>query len=154
MIKENKKKTKPLIGHFAKNHLSFFRYVKEYKIKNTNNYSIGEVLDLNMFKIKEKVKISGITSGKGFAGNIKRNNFKRGPMSHGSKHHRLQGSIGAGTTPGRVIPGKKMSGHLGNKKKTILNLKIMDIDFQNNLLFIKGSIPGKNNKIVNIQKID
>ena len=75
-------------------------------------------------------------------------------MSHGSKHHRLQGSIGAGTTPGRVIPGKKMAGHLGNTKKTILNLTIMDIDFKNNLLFIKGSIPGKNNKIVNIQKID
>jgi large subunit ribosomal protein L3 len=103
-----------------------------------------------MFKVGECVTITGFTIGKGYAGNVKRNNFNCGAMSHGSKHHRLQGSIGSGTTPGRVFPGKKMSGRLGVDKKTISGLEIIDIDTKENLLVIKGSIPGKSGNLVSI----
>jgi large subunit ribosomal protein L3 len=150
LLKQNKRKTKPLLGHFSRKNLPYLKYLKEYKLIN-NNYTIGDKITVNIFKIGQKVKITALTIGKGFSGNIKRNHFHRGPMSHGSKHHRLQGSIGAGTTPGRVIPGKKMSGHLGSKKATILNLEIININAVDNLLLIKGSTPGKNGSFSNIK---
>ena len=103
-----------------------------------------------MFEIGDYVSITGLTIGKGNAGNIKRNNFSRGPMGHGSKHHRLQGSIGSGTTPGRVFPGKKMPGRLGMEKRTVSGLEIIDIDKKENLLIIKGCIPGKSGNLVSI----
>jgi large subunit ribosomal protein L3 len=124
----------------------------EYHILNTNIFKIGDILNLNIFSLKEKIFVKAKTIGKGNIGNIKRNNFKRGPMSHGSKHHRLQGSLGAGTTPSRVFPGKKMAGRLGFKNKTIKNLQILHIDYSNNFIFINGSIPGKFNNIINILK--
>lgn len=115
----------------------------EYRILDVNNFNINTKIDLNIFFINEKIFIKGKTIGKGNAGNIKKNHFKRGPMSHGSKHHRLQGSLGAGTTPSRVFPGKKMAGRLGFQNQTIKNLEILEIDYENNYIFIKGSIPGK-----------
>jgi large subunit ribosomal protein L3 len=105
-----------------------------------------------MFEIGEKVNVSGFTIGKGNTGNIKEHNFSRGPMAHGSKHHRLQGSLGAGTTPGRVFPGKRMPKRVGMEKRTILGLEIIDIDIKENLLVIKGSIPGKPGNLVNISQ--
>ncbi len=120
---------------------------KNYLINNTNNNLV-----INNFQIGEKIKISGISIGKGNQGNIKRNNFKRGPMSHGSKHHRLQGSLGAGTTPGRVFPGKKMAGRTGGKNVTINGLTIIDTFLKNNILAIKGSIPGKFGNSIIIKK--
>eukprot|EP01035_Chromulina_nebulosa_P024585 gene24585-32018_t len=101
-----------------------------------------------MFKIGEKVKISGLTIGKGNTGNIKQHNFSRGPMTHGSKHKRLQGSLGSGTTPGRTFPGKKMPGRSGMDKRTISGLEIIDIDTTENLLVIKGCIPGKSGNLL------
>jgi large subunit ribosomal protein L3 len=146
IFRNNKKLTKSYLGHFIKNKLLPFNYLKEYLVDSNINYFIGQKITNNIFENQKIVNISGITIGKGFSGNIKKNNFKRGPESHGSKHHRLQGSIGAGTTPGRVFPGKKMSGRLGNKKCTIKNLEILDID--NNILVVKGNIPGKNGNLI------
>ena len=143
--------TKPRLGHFNKQNLSPFRYLKEFKTIDNSQYQIGQQFNVEMFQIGMFVKVSGLSIGKGNAGNIKRNNFVRGAMTHGSKHHRLQGSIGSGTTPGRVFPGKKMPGRLGMTKCTINGLQIVSIDKLENLLIVKGSIPGKAGNLVTIQ---
>ena len=105
-----------------------------------------------MFQIGQKVNVSSKSIGKGFSGYQKRHHFARGPMSHGCKNHRQPGSIGAGTTPGRVYPGKKMAGQLGNKQVTIKNLQIVSINIENNLLILKGAVPGKPGALVKISK--
>nr|YP_009545429.1 ribosomal protein L3 [Mallomonas splendens]AYO28583.1 ribosomal protein L3 [Mallomonas splendens] len=142
--------TKPNLGHFNKVNLPPFRYLKEYKTLMSSDYEIGQKFSVEMFKIGEKVNISGLTIGKGFTGNIKRHNFERGAITHGSKHHRAQGSLGSGTTPGRVFPGKRMSGHSGVEKRTVLGLEIIDIDINENIIVVKGCIPGKSGNLVNI----
>jgi large subunit ribosomal protein L3 len=143
------KLTKPELGHFKKINLPPFRFLKEYKTTD-KNFQIGHKFTVEIFEIGQSVNVSGLTIGKGNTGNIKEHNFSRGPMTHGSKHHRLQGSLGAGTTPGRVFRGKRMPGRVGNEKRTILGLEIIDIDTQENLLVIKGSIPGKAGNLVSI----
>lgn len=156
LSKEKNKKilSKPEKGHLMAKNLPLFGLLKEYKIhkKNSEDYFLGKAINLLLFNIGETVDISGKTIGKGTAGNIKKNHFKRGPMAHGSKHHRLQGSLGAGTSPGRVFPGKKMPGRLGYRDNKIFNLKIIDIDYDQNLLFLKGSVPGKKNNFILIKK--
>lgn len=142
--------TKPKLGHFNKVNLPPFRYLKEFKISENTTYEIGQKFNVEMFEIGQYVNVTGTSIGKGNAGNIKRNHFVRGAMTHGSKHHRLQGSIGSGTTPGRVLPGKKMPGRLGTEKCTISGLEIMSIDKEQNLLVIKGSIPGKAGNLVTV----
>ena len=144
--------TKPELGHFQKVGLSPYKYLKEYKVEEPENYTLGQQFAIDMFTVGEAVTITGFTIGKGFAGNIKRNHFSRGPMGHGSKHKRLQGSLGAGTTPGRVFPGKKMSGRLGTEKRTIFGLEVMYIDTTKSFLAVKGSIPGKPGNLVSITK--
>lgn len=146
----SKKLTKPMLGHFQSKNLAPYNFLKEYKIDNPLNFQIGQELNLDLFKVGQKINISGLTIGKGNASNIKRNNFGRGPMSHGSKHHRLQGSLGAGTTPGRVFPGKKMPGRLGMEKRLIKNLEIININEKANILAIKGSIPGKSGNLLSL----
>lgn len=142
--------TKPRLGHFNKVNLPPYRYLKEYKTVTPSQYTIGQEFSVEIFEIGQQVNITGLTIGKGNASNIKRNHFSRGPMAHGSKHHRLQGSLGAGTSPGRVFPGKKMPGRLGMDQRTIKNLEIIDIDKKENLLVIKGSIPGKAGNLISI----
>lgn len=127
---------------------------KEFRIKNTNKFCLKEFLNLNLFNTGEKIYIKAKTTGKGNCGNIKKNHFKRGPMTHGSKHHRLQGSLGAGTTPSRVFPGKKMAGRLGNRFQTLKNLEILKIDSTNNLILVKGSVPGKFGNFLTLIKKD
>lgn len=134
---------KPLLGHLKKNDIPPLKYLKEFRVKDSSQYKTGETLTVENFQIGQLLSISGNSIGKGFAGFQKRHNFSRGPMSHGSKNHREPGSIGPGTTPGRVYPGKKMAGHLGNKKTTIKNLEIIHINTEDNLLIVKGSVPGK-----------
>lgn len=150
MASNNKTLTKPRLGHFSKINLPPYRHLKEYKTNTPSNYIIGQELSVEMFEIGQYVNITGFTIGKGNASNIKRNHFGRGPMAHGSKHHRLQGSLGAGTTPGRVFPGKKMPGRLGMDKCTLKNLEIVDIDQKQNLLVVKGCIPGKAGNLVSV----
>jgi large subunit ribosomal protein L3 len=148
---KKKKVTKAQVSHLEKNKLPVFKYLKEFKVKNPADYELGQEIDLSIIENVEKVDVTGKSIGKGFQGTVKRHNFSRGPMSHGSKNHRLPGSIGAGTTPGRVYKGLKMAGKMGNKQVTVVKLKVARIDKERNLLLIKGSVPGPEGKIVKIQ---
>lgn len=138
------------LGHLTKNGLPPLLYLHEYKVSDPNNYSLGQIINVNDFEIGQFVNVSGKSIGKGFSGNQKRHKFKRGPMTHGSKNHRAPGSIGPGTTPGRVFPGKRMAGQLGAKKVTISKLEVLGIDSKQNLLILKGSVPGKSGNLLNI----
>lgn len=142
--------TKPLLGHFSKVNLSPFRHLKEFKISEPLKYEIGQKFSVDLIEIGQKANISGLTIGKGNTGNIKQHNFSRGPMGHGSKHKRLQGSLGSGTTPGRTFPGKRMPGRSGMEKITIKGLEIVDRNIDENLIVLKGSIPGKPGNLVTI----
>ena len=144
--------SKPRQGHFKKQKIPCFKYLKEYKTNTWNQLNIGQMINLSKIDKSKHLNISGTSIGKGFSGCQKRHHFSRGPMSHGSKNHRNPGSIGAGTTPGRVFPGKKMAGRMGNTKVTIKNLSIIDINLKNNTLVIKGSIPGKKGNILYIHQ--
>jgi len=146
--------TKPQLGHFKKSSNKGFKYSGEFRIDDSNNYKLGQILNVNVFSTGQKVDITGRSIGKGFSGNQKRHNFSRGPMTHGSKNHRLPGSIGAGSTPGRVYPGKKMAGQLGNKMVTIKNSEILFISTQENILVLKGSLPGKKDNLLKIVSTD
>merc|ERR1712086_205083 len=143
--------TKPQLGHLKKSGTKGFKYSGEFQIDDPNSYKLGQMLDVNVFSTGQKVDITGKSIGKGFAGNQKRHNFSRGPMTHGSKNHRLPGSIGAGSTPGRVYPGKKMAGHLGNTTVTLKNTEILYVNTDENILVVKGSVPGKQNAVLKIQ---
>nr|YP_009402723.1 ribosomal protein L3 [Compsopogon caeruleus]ARX96076.1 ribosomal protein L3 [Compsopogon caeruleus] len=141
---------KPILGHFKKNSLAPLKYLFEVKLNSPSNRTIGELIKVDLFSVGQKVTVTAKSIGRGFAGCQKRHNFSRGPMTHGSKNHRQPGSIGAGTTPGRVIPGKRMPGHLGNRTTTIKNLEVVHIDVENNLLILKGNVPGKSGNIIKI----
>ena len=143
--------TKPQIGHLKKIKAPLLSYLQEYQIADSKPFSLGQTITVNIFKQGNLVNITGKSIGKGFSGLQKRHNFSRGPMTHGSKNHRAPGSIGAGTTPGRVYPGKKMAGHLGSKKATIKKIKVLIVDPDNNLLIVKGAVPGKSGNLLSIQ---
>ncbi len=142
--------TKAELGHFAKNKLENFRHLQEFRVDNPEAYEVGQKIDLSVLENVEKVDVTGKSVGKGFQGTVKRWNFSRGPMGHGSKNHREPGSIGAGTTPGRVIKGKRMAGNMGNEKVTITKLTVVKVDNENNLLLVKGSVPGPEGKLVTV----
>nr|QES95305.1 ribosomal protein L3 [Nitzschia sp. (in: diatoms)] len=150
----NNNLTKSKLGQFTKFKIKPLKYLKEFSIKkNRKNFKIGQILTLNKLKIGQSLNVTSQSKGKGFSGLQKRHQFKLGPKTHGSKNYRKPGSIGMGTTPGRVLPGKKMSGQLGNKFVTIKNLKIIKINLKENLLFLKGSIPGKFGALLSISSI-
>lgn len=141
---------KPLLGHLAKSSAPGLRHLKEYRIDNSGDYSLGQEIKADIFSAGQTVDVIGTSIGRGFAGNQKRNNFGRGPMSHGSKNHRAPGSIGAGTTPGRVYPGKRAPGRLGGSRTTVRKLTVVHVDPERNLLLIKGAVPGKPGALVDI----
>ena len=145
--------TKPRLGHLKTAGAPPLKYLKEYRVQSSDGELLGGTISVNSFNLGDKVSVTGKTIGKGFAGTVKRHNFTRGPMTHGSKNHREPGSIGMGTTPGRVYPGKKMAGRLGGKQTTIKNLQIVLINPENNLLVVKGAIPGKLGNLLSIKKI-
>ena len=136
------------LGHLQKSNIQSLKYLKEFRVQNTEEFKIGQELNVNLFSTNQFINITGKTSGKGFSGLQKRHNFTIGPMTHGSKNHRAPGSIGMGTTPGRVLPGKKMAGQLGNKIVTVKNLKIIQINSDENILIVKGSVPGKPGNLI------
>jgi large subunit ribosomal protein L3 len=144
----------PELGHLQKSNIQPLKYLKEFHISEPDEFSIGQILNVNLFSPGQFVNIRGKSTGKGFSGLQKRHNFTRGPMTHGSKNHRAPGSIGMGTTPGRVLPGKKMAGQLGNKITTIKKLKVIQINSEENLLVIKGSVPGKPVNLLSIMPSD
>jgi large subunit ribosomal protein L3 len=141
---------KPKLGHLAKSDASPVRHLQEYRLDNVGDYQLGQQITAEVFSQGEMVDVIGTSIGKGFAGYQKRHNFGRGPMGHGSKNHRLPGSTGAGTTPGRVYPGKRMAGRLGGERVTIRRLQVVRVDAARNLLLIKGAVPGKPGALVNV----
>jgi len=146
----NKTLTQPELGHLQKSNIQALKYLKEFRVDNENDFEVGQILKVDLFSPGQIVTVKGKTVGKGFAGLQKRHNFSRGPMTHGSKNHRAPGSIGMGTTPGRVLPGKKMAGQLGNKITTIKKLKVIQLNLEENILVIKGSVPGKPGNLLSI----
>ena len=142
--------TQPELGHLQKSNIQPLKYLKEFKTNGQDEFEIGQVLNVDSFSPGQLVNVRGKNIGKGFSGLQKRHNFTRGPMSHGSKNHRAPGSIGMGTTPGRVLPGKKMAGQLGNKITTVRKLKVIQINSEENVLVIKGSVPGKPGNLLSI----
>src|SRR5574344_1080208 len=143
--------SKAQIGHFKKNNLENFRNLQEFRVENPQDYKVGQELELSALDGEEKDDVTGHSIGKGFQGTVKRWNFSRGPMGHGSKNHREPGSIGAGTTPGRVIKGKHMAGNMGNERVTITKLKLVKVDSEKSLVLIRGSVPGCEGRLVTIK---
>ena len=144
--------SKPLQGHFQKSSDQCFRYLKEFSVNNPADYSLGQELTVEMFKAGDRVDVVGITKGRGFSGAIKRHGFHRGPMTHGSRNIRRPGSIGCSAWPAKVIKGKKMPGQYGNDRKTIRNLEIVDVRADENVLMVKGAVPGAESGLVVIHK--
>ncbi|MFZ9148099.1 MAG: 50S ribosomal protein L3 [Vulcanococcus sp.] len=141
---------KPAKGHLAKSGDELLRHLKEYRVDSVDGLELGSAVTVAAFEAGQKVDVSGDTIGRGFAGYQKRHGFSRGPMTHGSKNHREPGSTGAGTTPGRVYPGKRMAGRYGGKQITTRGLAILKVDAERNLLVVKGSVPGKPGALLNI----
>jgi large subunit ribosomal protein L3 len=142
--------SKAELGHLSKSSAPALRHLKEYHLDDPSQYNLGDAIKADIFNGGDLVDVAGKTMGRGFAGYQKRHNFKRGSMTHGSKSHRLPGSTGAGTTPGRVYPGKKMAGRYGNSQVTIRRLQVVRVDTERNLLLIKGAIPGKPGSLLSI----
>lgn len=142
--------TKPELGHLQKAGATPLRHLKEYRVEDSSSFQLGQALGADVFQAGELVDVAGTTIGRGFAGYQKRHNFKRGSMTHGSKNHRLPGSTGAGTTPGRVYPGKRMAGRYGGEQQTIRGLKVVQVDSARNILLIKGAVPGKPGGLLSI----
>ena len=150
-IKE-KQLTKPKGGHFKKAGVEPRKYLREFRFEDAANYAVGNEIKADIFTPGDRVDVSGISKGKGFQGAIKRHGFHRGPMTHGSKYHRHQGSLGSGTTPGKVMKGRKLPGHMGNVKVTIANLEVVRADAQKNVLLIKGPVPGPKGTLVIVKE--
>ena len=148
--KREKLSNKPATGHLKKANTTPKRFVKEIRGVNVSNYELGQVIDASLFTVGEMVDVTGTSKGKGFQGVIKRWNQSRGPMGHGSQYHRGVGSLGT-LLPMRVIPGKKMPGHMGHEKVTIQNLEVINIDLENNVILVKGNVPGPKNSLVIIK---
>ncbi len=143
---------KPEVGHFEKAGVTPKRYVREFKFENCDEYAPADEIKADIFAEGDKVDATAVSKGKGFQSAIKRFHQKRGPMSHGSKFHRHQGSLGACAYPGRVFKGKGMPGHMGCVKVTVQNLEVVRVDAENDLLLIKGSVPGPKKSLVTIRE--
>lgn len=139
---------KPRKGHFAKAGVSNKKYLKEFRFENAADYTVGQEIKADIFAEGERVDATATSKGKGFQGAIKRYGQSRGPMAHGSKFHRHAGSNGAATTPGRVFKGKHMPGHMGHVKVTVQNLEVVRIDTENNIILVKGAVPGPKKSLV------
>ena len=146
------KLNKPIAGHLKKSGGKGFKVLREFRNSDIENIEPGVSIGTEVFTVGDKVTIAGISKGRGFQGTIKRYNFGRGPETHGSGNHRAPGSIGNSATPGRVVKGKKLPGHQGVKRKTVKNLTIVDIKTKDNLLLVKGALPGFNTGIVEVRK--
>ena len=143
---------KALKGHFDKAGVSCKRYVREFRLDNAEEYTLGSEIKADVFAAGDKIDASAISKGKGFQGAIKRHGQHRGPMAHGSKFHRHQGSNGACSSPSRVFKGKGMSGHMGCVKVTVQNLEVVRVDAENNLLLVKGAVPGPKKALVTVKE--
>ena len=150
--KREKLVTKPLKGHFDKAGVSYKRFVRELKFDNAEEYSVKDEIKADIFAAGDQIDATAISKGKGFQGAIKRHGQHRGPMAHGSKFHRHQGSNGACSDPSKVFKGKGMPGHMGHKKVTIQNLEVVRVDAENNLILVKGAVPGPKKALVTLKE--
>jgi len=149
--RESKVVTATLNKHENKTDVFGFKSFGEFLISENPDFQLGQIIKLNQFSVGQKIQVKGQAIGKGFSGNQKRHNFSRGPMTHGSKNHRLPGSIGAGSTPGRVYPGKKMAGRLGGGMVKLKNVEILAVNSFNTIIILKGSVPGKQGSFLKIE---
>ncbi len=146
--------TKPVAGQFkdlAKD-LQKPAAVREFRVDAVEGYEVGQSVDVSLFEPGELVDVTGVSKGHGFTGTVARHNFQRGPKTHGSNNYRAPGSIGAGTTPGRVFKGTRMGGHMGDERVTVKKLKVVRVDADRNLILVKGAVPGARNGLLLIQK--
>ena len=151
-IQKPKRVNKPLTGHFAKSGKGPFRILREVRVDSTDGFDLGQEIKVDIFQVGERVDVIGTSKGRGFAGTIKRWGFHRGPVSHGSKNTRPPGSIGCSAWPSRVIKGKKLPGHMGNRRVTVKSLQVVDVRPEQNLLLVKGAVAGAPNSFVIIRK--
>ncbi|MDX2510150.1 MAG: 50S ribosomal protein L3 [Desulfobacterales bacterium] len=147
------KLNKPMAGHLKKAGDKGFRVLREFRTDAIENVATGDTIGIEMFAIGDKVNVSGISKGRGFQGVIKRHGFSRGPETHGCRNHRKPGSIGNSAWPAKVIKGKKMPGHMGVDRKTVKNLTIVDVRHKDNLLLVKGFVPGFKTGILEVKKV-
>ncbi|MFW0884510.1 50S ribosomal protein L3 [Candidatus Acidulodesulfobacterium sp. H_13] len=145
---------KPVLGQFTKSGISPLKILKEFRSSESDDLKVGDTMDVSMFNDVKSVSISGVTKGKGFQGVVKRWGFAGGKDTHGSRFHRAPGSIGQSSFPSKVFKGMKMAGHMGTDKCTVLNLKVVKVDSDENLLYVKGAVPGANNGIIYVYAAD
>jgi large subunit ribosomal protein L3 len=150
--KREKLVNKPLKGMFDKAGVAYKRFVREFRFENAEEYSVKDEIKVDVFAAGDKIDVTAISKGKGFQGAIKRHGQSRGPMAHGSKYHRHAGSNGACSDPSKVFKGKRMPGHMGSKQITIQNLEVVRVDTENNLLLVKGAVPGPKKALVTIKE--
>lgn len=143
---------KPLEGHFKRASTALCRVLKEVRVPDAMQFKVGDVIDVKIFEGAQRVHVAGISKGRGFAGTIRRYKFKRGPETHGCKNVREPGSVGQNSTPSRIFKGKRLPGRMGGEKTTVKNLKLVLVDAENNLLFVRGAVPGANNGFVFIRR--
>ena len=150
--KRNKLVNKPQKGHFEKAGVSYKRYVREFRFENAAEYKLADEIKADIFAEGDRVDVTAISKGKGFQGAIKRHGQSRGPMAHGSKYHRHAGSNGACSDPSRVFKGKKMAGHMGSVQVTVQNLDVVRVDVENNVILVKGAVPGPKKSLVTLKE--
>ncbi|MGI6071688.1 MAG: 50S ribosomal protein L3 [Lachnospiraceae bacterium] len=138
-------------GKFDKAEIPYKRFIREFKLDNASEFSVKDEIKADIFEAGDKIDVSAISKGKGYQGVIKRHGHSRGPSAHGSKHHRLVGSIGAASSPSRVFKGKKMAGQMGAKRVTVQNLEVVRVDAQDNLILVKGVVPGPKKALVEVR---
>jgi large subunit ribosomal protein L3 len=151
--RKEKRTPKALRGHLARSGTGPMRMLREFRVDDTEGFELGQELTVEVFAEVEKVKVTGTSKGRGFAGVIRRHNFQRGRETHGSNNHRVPGSIGACATPSRVFRGKSMPGRLGNDRVAVKNLKVVRVDKENNLLFVQGAVPGTRNGYILVEAV-
>jgi large subunit ribosomal protein L3 len=149
-IEPSRRLSKPEAGQLGD--LPKVATIREFRVESVDDYEVGQTLDVSLFAEGDLVDVTGVSKGKGFAGHIKRHHFKRGPKTHGSDHHREPGSIGPGTTPGRVYKGMRMAGHLGDQQATTKKLRVVRTDPERNLVLVKGTLPGARNALILLKK--
>lgn len=149
---KEKKINQPMKGHFDKVEIGYKKYLTEFRLEDGETFEVGAEIKADIFADEDKIDVSGVSKGKGTQGSIKRHNYSRGPESHGSKSHRVAGARSAGTYPGRVWKGRKGSGKMGHENVTVQNLTVVKVDVDNNLILIKGAIPGPKGGIVTIKE--
>ncbi|MDD4370229.1 MAG: 50S ribosomal protein L3 [Anaerostipes sp.] len=150
--KKEKATIKPEKGHFDKAGVAPKRFVREFKFENAEEYTVGQEIKADIFEAGDKIDVTATSKGKGYAGGIKRHGLSTGPKTHGSKFHRHAGSNGMASDPGKVMKGKKMPGHMGSERVTIQNLEVVKVDVDNNVILVKGAVPGPKKSLVTLKE--